>query len=97
MPTWYWSISRIDNPNVWYELGVRHALRSRGIVHVSSRTSRTPFDVATDRQFRYQLVEGAPDPDTSTSRSMRWRELRSAPSSPGAVGKSALSTRCCRF
>ncbi|MEL7448638.1 MAG: tetratricopeptide repeat protein [Pseudomonadota bacterium] len=53
----------IDNPNVWYELGVRHALRARGIVHVSSRTGRTPFDVATDRQFRYTLVDGAPDPE----------------------------------
>ncbi|MEM9056781.1 MAG: tetratricopeptide repeat protein, partial [Pseudomonadota bacterium] len=47
--------------------GVRHALRARGIVHVSSRTGRTPFDVATDRQFRYQLVNGQPDPDTLTS------------------------------
>ena len=37
----------IDNPNVWYELGVRHALRSRGVVHVSSRTGKTPFDVVT--------------------------------------------------
>ena len=25
----------IDNPNVWYELGVRHALRARGVVIVS--------------------------------------------------------------
>ena len=26
----------IENPNVWYELGVRHALRSRGVVIVSA-------------------------------------------------------------
>ncbi|MEP6606357.1 MAG: hypothetical protein ABJA60_09620, partial [Nitrosospira sp.] len=30
----------IDNPNVWYELGVRHALRARGIVLVCG--GRTP-------------------------------------------------------
>ena len=23
----------IDNPNVWYEVGVRHALRARGVVY----------------------------------------------------------------
>ena len=29
----------IDNPNVWYELGVRHALRARGVVLDQRRTS----------------------------------------------------------
>src|SRR5262245_3227227 len=53
----------IDNPNVWYELGVRHALRSRGIVLVSAQHT-TAFDVYTDRKLRYQLKDGAPDPDT---------------------------------
>src|SRR5919107_6431938 len=27
----------IDNPNVWYELGVRHALRKRGVVQIKSK------------------------------------------------------------
>src|SRR5215208_4303653 len=35
----------LDNPNVWYELGVRHSLRSRGVVHVRSQRERLPFDV----------------------------------------------------
>src|ERR1700720_3494427 len=35
----------IDNPNVWYELGVRHALRARGVVQILCRRDRLPFDV----------------------------------------------------
>src|SRR5215203_852837 len=54
----------IDNPNVWYELGVRHALRARGVVLVSGGTVTSAFDVYTDRKLRYGLRDGAPDPAT---------------------------------
>ncbi len=55
----------LDNPNVWYELGVRHALRARGVIQIaSSARERMPFDVYTDRTLRYHLKNGAPDPDS---------------------------------
>src|ERR1700682_1061931 len=38
----------IDNPNVWYELGVRHALRARGVIPIACRQGPMPFDVYTD-------------------------------------------------
>ena len=52
----------IDNPNVWYELGVRHALRARGVVIICGGTVTTAFDLYTDRKLRYALKDGAPDP-----------------------------------
>lgn len=52
----------IDNPNVWYEMGVRHALRARGIVQIKSKREHMPFDVYTDRTLSYHIKEGAPDP-----------------------------------
>ena len=54
----------IDNPNAWYELGVRHALRSRGIVQIQSARDYMPFDVAVDRALSYSTKDGVPDPDT---------------------------------
>lgn len=54
----------VDNPNVWYELGVRHALRSRGVVLVQSNRSYQPFDIFTDRKLHYSLKKGIPNPDT---------------------------------
>src|SRR6476469_3702912 len=39
----------IDNANVWYELGVRHALRARGVIGIMCRRDYMPFDVFTDR------------------------------------------------
>ncbi len=55
----------IDNPNAWYELGVRHALRARGVIQIvaESTRERMPFDVYVDRSLRYHLKDGAPDPD----------------------------------
>ena len=52
----------IENPNVWYELGVRHALRARGVVIVCGGRVTTAFDLYTDRKLRYNLKDGAPDP-----------------------------------
>jgi len=54
----------LDNPNVWYELGVRHALRARGVVLISGGRVTTAFDVYTDRKLRYSLKDGGPDPAT---------------------------------
>ena len=54
----------LDNPNVWYELGVRHALRARGAILVQGPRASQPFDIYTDRKLCYSLVDGAPDPAT---------------------------------
>ena len=53
----------IDNPNVWYELGVRHALRARGVVLICGGNSKKAFDVYTDRKLHYNIKNGKPDPD----------------------------------
>jgi len=53
----------LDNPNVWYELGVRHALRARGVLLVQSERAYQPFDSYTDRKLSYHLRDGRPDPD----------------------------------
>ncbi len=42
----------LDNPNVWYELGVRHALRARGVQLVQGPQPTSPFDIYTDRKLR---------------------------------------------
>lgn len=54
----------IDNPNVWYELGVRHALRSRGTILVQGPRPTQPFDIYPDRKLNYSLQNGLPDPST---------------------------------
>ena len=53
----------IDNPNVWYEIGVRHALRAGGAVLTYALRDRLPFDIAGQRMQRYTLKEGKLDPD----------------------------------
>jgi tetratricopeptide (TPR) repeat protein len=53
----------LDNPNVWYEIGVRHALRAGGSVLVYAMRDRLPFDIAGQRMQRYTLKGGRLDPE----------------------------------
>lgn len=57
----------LDNANVWYELGVRHALRKSGTVLTYAIRDRLPFDIAGERMQRYTLKAGCPDPNTLAS------------------------------
>ena len=52
-----------DNPNVWYEIGVRHSLRSGGTVMTYALSERLPLNIAWQRTQRYTLKEGKLDPD----------------------------------
>jgi len=45
----------IHNANVYYELGIRHALRHRPTVLIRSRKHDVPFDLKTDRYLAYDL------------------------------------------
>jgi len=53
----------IDNANVFYELGIRHAFRKRGIVHIQAGRGYMPFDVFNVRTIPYHITsDGLPDP-----------------------------------
>lgn len=43
----------IHNANVYYELGVRHALRPRTTILIRARADDVPFDLRTDRYLEY--------------------------------------------
>ncbi|MEA3209679.1 MAG: hypothetical protein QOE70_2736 [Chthoniobacter sp.] len=52
----------IDNANVFYELGIRHAFRKRGVVHIQAGHAYMPFDVFNVRTIPYHITpEGVPD------------------------------------
>src|SRR5689334_11811426 len=53
----------LDNPNVWYEIGVRHALRAGGAVLTYALRDRLPFDIAGQRMQRYTLKGGRLAPE----------------------------------
>ena len=55
------------NPNVYYELGIRHALRPRSTVIVFAEGTTLPFDIALLRGIAYRTsAAGEPlDPDPS--------------------------------
>ena len=55
-----------DNPNVWYELGVRHGVQSRGVIQImiAGKRDKNPFDICVDRTLHYHIKDGVPDPTT---------------------------------
>jgi tetratricopeptide (TPR) repeat protein len=53
----------LDNPNVWYEIGVRHALRSGGAILTYALREKLPFDINGQRMQRYTLKDGKLVPD----------------------------------
>lgn len=68
----------IDNPNVWYELGVRHALRARGVLLLCGGRVATAFDLYTDRKLRYSIKDGGPDPATLENDKLHITEMAKA-------------------
>ena len=57
----------LPNPNVFYEVGVRHAAKARGCVLIAAAWSQQPFDTAGFRQLRYPLADGTV-PDAEAAR-----------------------------
>ena len=54
----------IDNANAFYELGIRHAFRKRGVVHIQAGRAYMPFDIFNVRTLPYHInQEGIPDPE----------------------------------
>ncbi|MGY1670309.1 tetratricopeptide repeat-containing protein [Geodermatophilus sp. SYSU D00710] len=49
----------IHNANVYYELGVRHALRDRMTVLIRAHAAEVPFDLRTDRYVLYDRDDPA--------------------------------------
>ncbi len=47
----------IHNANVYYELGIRHALRHRPTILMRSRLDEVPFDLKTDRYLSSEVDE----------------------------------------
>lgn len=48
----------IPNPNVFYELGIRHAARPRSTIIIAANEGNLPFDIALIRAIPYKLMHG---------------------------------------
>ncbi len=49
----------VHNPNVFYELGIRHAFRDKFTFLIRSAGNEYPFDLKTDRYFEYDHLKPA--------------------------------------
>lgn len=71
----------IPNPNVYYELGIRHAARHNTTLPISAKQASVPFDVGPVRQLRYEMGKDHSFSDEHAvglrrSLSQRLRDLR---------------------
>jgi tetratricopeptide (TPR) repeat protein len=66
------------NPNVFYELGVRHALRPWSTVLVFAVGGRLPFDVAPQRALPYQIAPGGVPKNAESARQTLRQRLEEA-------------------
>src|SRR5690606_6369909 len=70
------------NPNVFYELGIRHAMRPRSTVIVFGEGTVLPFDVALVRGLAYR-TDGAGEPlDAEITRTQTAEQLIAARGNP---------------
>jgi hypothetical protein len=82
----------IDNPNVWYELGVRHALRARGVILVTGGEPRpstsTPIASSTTRSRTVRRIRtSSKTRKARTARGRRSRRWSSPRWSRGRAGR----------
>jgi len=63
----------VHNANVFYELGIRHALRKKRTVLIKGTptSDSTPFDLLTDRYCAYEIDDPAAAKDELTERITR--------------------------
>ena len=66
------------NPNVFYELGVRHAVRPYTTILIYSNRTRLPFDVSMLRAIPYNLTDDGQLRNVNTSKKMIFKRLLQA-------------------
>ncbi|MCP4385434.1 MAG: DUF4071 domain-containing protein [Hyphomicrobiales bacterium] len=66
------------NPNVYYELGIRHALRPHSTVLVFAENTALPFDIAAQRGVPYRLDAAGDVVDPQEDRSIIAKRLSAA-------------------
>jgi hypothetical protein len=58
----------VQNANVFYELGIRHAVRNRATVLIRAQIDDVPFDLLTDRYLHYDPATAAASKDDLVQR-----------------------------
>ncbi|HEV3219341.1 MAG TPA: TRAFs-binding domain-containing protein [Candidatus Acidoferrales bacterium] len=71
------------NPNVYYELGIRHAVRPRSTIIIFAGGTPLPFDIANLRGLPYQINSAGVPVETEPSVEAITARFRSAREEPG--------------